>query len=289
MTSFKIILILFLLALACHLTACHQNRQPDLVFTGGANNFVQTEKRAFGGVEAIENSFVKINGELFAFFDPAATGELRKRNMKTGETKSVGKGMRFNYVIEEGEKLFAFYSLLGGIWRAESDDAGETWGNARQVIYEDFVTWNPGAVKDKNGKWHLLVEGDETGKPGQAGVACYWYTSLDGDSWTPQGKLIDHCGNAHLVSVVGGLLVIHGDFSTGTWQTTISTFDENKNEWKTHRNQFLIASPGVHVCDPSAIEESDGTILLSVSVDQNSITLTKGIGTFQELFERLTQ
>lgn len=287
MTSFKIILILFLLALALHLTACAENRQPDLVFTGEANTFSQTEKRAFGGEAAIENSFVFISNVLHAFYDPDATGAMKRKNMASGATQTgLPNGARFSYVMENEGELLNFVTIEGDIYRSRSTDGGLTWVDQIKVVEAERVQWNPGVARDSLGGWHMLIESSETGTGAfQGDVGCYYFTSADGITWAPQGRVIDRCGNPYLVFTSRGLLVIHGDLRD-VWSTTATTFDGET--WTTHREKFGIGSPGVHVCDPHAIEV-DGKILLSVSVDQNSITLSESNETFEQLHERLVQ
>lgn len=266
------------------LTACVKPR-PDLYFAGSENKFSQTEKMAFGGEAAIENSFVRVDGETYAFFDPNATGAMKRRNMRTGETVQVlDSGARFSYVIELGSMLLNFVTINGQIYKSRSLDGGLTWIDQIKIQEAPMVQWNPGVVIDAHGKWHMLVEADETGLPNQAGTGCYYYTSDDGEIWVGRGNVLPGCGNPFIAAVSGGLLVIHGDISTGTWVTTASTF--NGHEWRKHRDQFEIGSQGVHVCDPHAME-TDGKILLSVSVDQNSITLSEALDSFEKLFQRL--
>ena len=266
------------------LTACAKPR-PDLYFAGSENRFSQTEKMAFDGEAAIENSFIRVDGETYAFFDPNATGAMKRRNMRTGETIQVlDSGARFSYVIELGSMLLNFATINGQIYKSRSLDGGLTWIDQIKIQEAPMVQWNPGVVIDAHGKWHMLIEADETGLPNQAGTGCYYYTSDDGSTWTSRGRAIDKCGNPFLVAVSGGLLVIHGDISTGTWATTVSTFDGSR--WQKHRDRFEIGANGVHVCDPHAIED-EGRILLSVSVDQNSITLTEANDSFEDLHRRL--
>jgi hypothetical protein len=266
--------------------ACAKPSAPDLLFSGSENRFSTTEKRAWGGIEAIENSFVISGGELMAFFDPAATGEMRKRSMASGQTRSVLPGnARFSYVIAEMGELHNFVTISGRIHRMRSSDHGETWSDPIEIQAAPMVQWNPGVVKDGNGLWHMLIEASETGVgPLQGNVGCYYYTSADGDAWISHGRVIDKCGNPWLAATSRGLLVIHGDLKPGYWQTTASTFDGST--WETHRDKWLIHSPGVHVCDPHAIE-IDGRIILSVSVDQNSITLTEAADGLESLHQRL--
>jgi hypothetical protein len=275
-------------ALSLLLTACAKNdRQPDLVFNGSANQFSQTEKRAFGGIEAIENSFVFVSGKLFSFFDPAATGEMRRRDMENGATLSVlPNNARFSYVMENEGELLNFVTIDGDIYRSRSTDGGLTWIDQVKVIEAERVQWNPGVARDSLGGWHMLIESSETGVgPFQGDVGCYYFTSADGLEWTAHGRVIDKCGNPYLVFTSRGLLVIHGDLRD-VWWTTASTFDGTT--WTTHREKLDIGSPGVHVCDPHAIEK-DGKIILSVSVDQNSITLTESNETLEQLHERILQ
>lgn len=288
MKNLKIILIMLAAIAALHLTACAKtNRQPDLVFGGNANQFRQTEKRAFNGEAAIENSFVFISNVLHAFYDPSATGAMKRKNMATGTTETVAaSGARFSYVIAEGGELLNFVTIGGSIYRSRSTDGGLTWVDQIKVVEAERVQWNPGVVRDALGAWHMLIESSETGLGAfQGDVGCYYFTSSDGVQWQAQGRVIERCGNPYLAATSRGLLVIHGVIAD-VWSTTATTFDGTT--WQTHREKFDIGSPGVHVCDPHAIEV-DGKILLSVSVDQNSITLTESNETFEQLHERLVQ
>lgn len=89
-----------------------------------------------------------------------------------------------------------------------------------------------------------------------------------------------------LTATQNGLLIFYGDLTGDFWTTSVATFDGTS--WVKHKDKFDIGTPSVHVCDPHAIEV-DGKILLSVSVDQNSITLTEASDSFEALFERLTK
>jgi hypothetical protein len=276
--------ILLVMVVFAGVIGCSKKKDPDLIFSGSENHFYQKEKKAFGGVEAIENSFVRVQGIIVAFFDPRATGEMQRMELTSGNARRVlADNARFSYVMEHDEALLNFVTIANDIYRMESFDHGQTWTAPEMIIKAEMVQWNPGVVQDRSGKWHMLVEADETGLPNQGGVACYYFTSLDGNSWTKHGKVIDHCGNPYMVATEEGILVIHGD-SRGVWRTTASTFDGLK--WRTHLDKFMIESPGVHVCDPHAIQ-ANGKILLSVSVDQNSITLTEAFDSFESLYSRL--
>lgn len=279
----KLIPVLAILSCA----ACAKPEAPSLAFSGSENRFATTENRAWGGAAAIENSFVLHYGKLLAFFDPYATGAMSRRDMGSGETQSVlPGGARFSYVLNHNEELLNFVTIDGRINRMSSSDGGLTWSQPIEIQSAPLVQWNPGVVVDSNGLWHMLIEASETGTgPLQGNAACYYYTSADGISWASHGRVIERCGNPFLAATSRGLLVIHGDLEPGVWQTTASTFDGTT--WQTHRDKWAIGSAGVHVCDPHAIE-IDGKILLSVSVDQNSITLTQAIDSFESLYERLT-
>lgn len=272
------ILLLSLILVGCQ-------RTPDLTFSGQENRFRTTEKNAFKGAAAIENSFVRIGSDIVAFFDPNATGAMMRTTLGGQYPQTVlERDARFSYVIADEGKLLNFVTISGKIHRMESIDGGLSWSVPKEIQAAPMVQWNPGVVK-LSGTWHMLVEASETGDgPFQGDVGCYHYTSSDGDSWTSHGRVIDKCGNPFLAATSRGLMVIHGDLTTGVWQTTASTFDGS--DWETHRNAFLIHSPGVHVCDPHAIEDS-GRVILSVSVDQNSITLTEAVDSFEDMHRRL--
>ncbi|MBK8260174.1 MAG: hypothetical protein IPK80_02415 [Nannocystis sp.] len=145
MKNLKIILLMLAAIAALHLTACAKtNRQPDLVFGGDTNQFRQTEKRAFNGEAAIENSFVFISNVLHAFYDPDATGAMKRKNIQTGATQTVlPNGARFSYVMENEGELLNFVTIEGDIYRSRSTDGGLTWVDQIKVVEAERVQWNP--------------------------------------------------------------------------------------------------------------------------------------------------
>lgn len=262
-------------------------REFDLEFGGSENRFYQTQRKALGGLAAIENSFVMIDNQVVSFFDPDATGIMQRTVLNSGSVETVmPSDARFSYVTEIDGRLFNFVTRNNAIYRLESTDKGKTWTDLIQVVPADMIQWNVGVTKHQ-GTWHMLIEADETGLPNQQGVACYHLTSIDGISWTRTGEKIPNCGNPYLVSTPNGILSIHGVVYRPTeWHVIASTFDGTK--WTEHPDKFQIGVPNVHVCDPHAIEVN-GKILLSVSVDQNSISFAEANDTFESLYVRLTR
>jgi hypothetical protein len=86
-----------------------------------------------------------------------------------------------------------------------------------------------------------------------------------------------------------GLLSLHGYIKDGFWETTASTLELGSDEWVTHEEIFNIGLKGVHICDPSILELSNGSTMLSVSVDQDSISTAFSPKTLADIFTDLIE
>lgn len=244
-------------------------------------HFEQIQFRAMDGAAVIENSFVEIKGEIIAFFDSKADGEMLKASNKNGyrDRREVLRDARFSYVTKIEDRLFVFVTRSNDIFRLESFDDGETWQDEILILKAERLQWNVAVEIDKNGLWHMLVEtGDE---PSQADVRCDYYTSADGLTWMKETASIDRCGNPYLKETSHGILAMYGKLEN-VWHVTTSIL-ENDGTWR--ETGHRIEASGIHVCDPHAIEV-DGKILLSVSYDQNSIVFLRSDLDFDSFFKK---
>jgi hypothetical protein len=278
----KLILILSL----CFLSGCHKNSGAGDLNINGLS-YKQTEARAFGGQAAIESSFVRLNGEIMALFDPNANGSLFLARMTPFSQQQVMSNARFTYVFEYGGSYYNF-TTAGDVYLWKSDDL-VNWrliNNGEPVLTRSAGVWtqiwNVGVGVDASGIWHLLAETNE-GQPDQAGVGLAHATGVLVGETITFNKEAGHVlpgGNPYLKAVDNGLLIIHGVIERGYWTTAVSKFD-GTNWIQTDKR---IGIPNVHVCDPAAIDTPTGS-LLSVSVDQNSIYLLESPQTLEEIYK----
>lgn len=262
---------------------------------------------AFNRNYVIEASVVNINDTLLAFVDTEALGNLDAVSLDNdGKAVSipsrVATSMRFSYVLEHQGKLYSFYWRPGGIYLSVSDD-GISWrqlnnalpvlstSNDETSIYNQI--WNVGVAVDSSGVWHLLAETSDS-TPGQLAVGCAYSTAtltgetINFDLSRSATHVISHCGNPWVKATDGGLFVIHGqagdpvgDFGA-EWYVTASTFDGAT--WKTHKDNFLIGQPGIHVCDPHLVDLPGGGSMLTVSVDQEVTFSMQSLQSSDEIF-----
>lgn len=298
-----------LIALTILLVGCAKNPAHDLAFKGTANRFTQTQKLAFNGTPAIENSMVHFGGTILSFFDPSANSSMFMSDLGT-DGKSFGSprlilesGARFSYVMAYNGTLYNFVTRQNVVHLMTSTD-GVTWAEQGPVLTPSsdphspyHQLWNVGVAVDSSGTFHMLIESGDS-QPAQRGVGLTYATAqlingrLDFDPGKSSAFMVLGGGNPFVTYVEGkGLLVIHGQAYTPAngfgdeWYTTASTFDGTT--WQTHTSAFSIGAVGVHVCDPHAIETPSG-VLLTMSVDQNSIYKTEAAGeTFAALYQRL--
>lgn len=299
--------IIFALSMLLAGCSCSKKQVADLEFSGSAASFVQVQKKAFGGLASIENSFVKVGSDVIALHDPHADGSLFKVNLGpsglefNGDTRIAGQ-TRFTYVFEHDGVFYNFVWRDNDIYLLKSADL-TNWqlinnGNpvltsAPGTIYANV--WNVGVAVDDNGVWHLLVEcADGTGPASQQGGVglAYSFATMTNDEINfdvnrTTSFVIPNGGNPDLKFVSGkGLLSIHGSLENGLWVVRASTFQNGT--WTLH-NDFYLGTPSIHVCDPSLVQLDDGSTLLSVSYDQNSIFLAKSPLSIPVLFDTINQ
>lgn len=289
------------------LAACSCSKPTPQLYTSAASGFEQAQAKAFGGSQSIENSLLLVQGEVVAMHDPYFDGSLFKAHLGTSglEFRSnikVASDARFTHVIEHQGVYYNFVLRSGDVYLLKSPDL-VTWtliNGGRPVLTHTPGTiyanvWNVGAAVDDVGTWHLLVESaDGLGAPGtQGGVGlAYSFASMVNDeidfdlNRTPT-HVIANGGNPDLKFVPGkGLLAVHGSLIGGIWRVRAST--RIAGTWRTSET-FEVGSENIQVCDPSLVELSDGSTLMSVSVDQNSIYLLKSKENLASIFERVAQ
>lgn len=282
----------------------------DLQFYGDANVFSQTQRSAFNGAPAIENSMVIRNDRVISFFDPAAVGSMTMADLGSnglgfsGAQSVMSRGARFSYVLEYQGKLWNFvtegnvylYSSIDGIsWTIEND--GDPVMTATPGT--PYATlWNVGVDVDSNGVWHLLVEAaNEEGSLGQGGVGLGYSTAqmtngrINFDLNKTPAHVIPKGGNPYVKALPDGrIFTVYGRlwnpiFDIGQeWHVTASTLENGI--WTNHDN-FVLGTPGQHVCDPHMIDLPTGGSLLTVSVAQNAINIATSNLTIEQLANKL--
>ncbi len=307
--SLAIISLIFLLALAS--IGCSEPPAPDLGMRGSAVSiYPNIKNQAFNGIPAIENSMIVRDGTVKAWFDPAAVGSMEIADLGTSGLDFSAKqtvmtsGARFSYVIEHQGTLWNFVTS-GHVYLYSSTD-GITWTIAndgepvlRAAPGTPYATlWNVGVDVDQNGVWHLLVEAaDEAGSINQAGVGLGYSTAvmtggrIEFDSNMSQQHVLPKGGNPYVKALSNGkIFVVHGQlwdpiFDLGSeWYTTASTL--SGSTWTTHEN-FVIGTPGQHVCDPHMVDLPNGGSMISVSVAQNSISLATSTLTIEQIASQI--
>lgn len=290
----KYLILAFLALTAC---GAKQSSDPDinLQFTGTANSFVQTEKKAFNGQAAIETSLVSIRGQLVAFFDPTASGQMDRANLDgSNQVTVISSGLaRFSYVMTYSNLLYAFVTRNRDVYELTSADDGFTWVEQGKVISHSddpnsiyYNIWNVGVDVDDTGAWHMLIEcANASGTAQSVGLGYATGALADLDNNKSAAQVIQSAGNPFVKFVPGkGILAIYGTFK-GVWSTTAATFDGTA--WMPHEDKFMISAEGYHICDPHAAETAEG-LLLTVSVNQNSIYKTESLDeTFASLYDKL--
>lgn len=293
--------------------SCASVKDINLEFYGNANNFFQSEKKAYLGHTLAETSLVRMGSDIITFFSDSGRGEYMARaNLGvTGYEWSdsrvvVENGSRFTYVFKHGDILYNASTRVDGVYLMSSSD-GEEWAELGRILSKSddpnskrFNLWNPAIAVDHTGTWHLLVEAADYRNQNAVGLIYATtvvpttpsYGSINFDSTVSNDFVIEGGGNPWVTHIKGkGLLVIHGyiwkpiEPFTNHWYTTASTFDGV--HWTTHADKFRIGVYNIHVCDPHAIEVN-GDIILNVGVDQAFIYKTHARNeTFESLWIKL--
>lgn len=315
MKAIKTALIASLIVSA--LTGCAQQPdQPktafDLQFDGSATMFTESHALSYNQQGAIENSLVNFNGKVLAFFDPNMNGDFFKAELGSDgksfiDQQQITSSVRFPYTLVANNSLYNFGSMNGDIYLWKSTDGGNSWAlvnNGQPVLHHSSdpnsiynQVWNVGVAVDDNGTWHMLVECSVAGAvASNVGLAYSTATmtndSIDFDSNRSNSQVIPKAGNPFLAFVSGkGLLAVHGVTADPTaqygdeWFVSASTLATGSNTWIEHKNTFRIGTKGVHVCDPHLVELPAGGLMMTVSMNQDSISTAYAPGvTFSSMF-----
>lgn len=313
-TIFAVTLFSFILC-ACHKPMATSKTAYELSFSERAAIFTESHALEFNSQGAIENSLVRLGDQVLAFFDPNMNGDFFRASLGTdgkhfSKQEAISSGIRFPYTLAVGTVLYNFCLQNQDIYAYKSIDSGFTWkiiNNGNPVLSHESSPnsiynqiWNVGVAIDDQGLWHMLVECSIAGNdPAKVGLA-YTTAIMDGDtiSFDPSKtnqQVIQRAGNPFLTYIKGqGLLALHGVTADPTveygdeWFVTASTHAINSTKWIEHKDTFRIGKPGVHVCDPHLVELPSGGLMLTVSVNQDSIsTAFAPRSTYQDLIRSL--
>jgi hypothetical protein len=304
------ILLLFLSSIGCSAEKSKPTFQ--LEFNGKASVFSQTQANAFNGLASIENSLLNVGGEIKALHDPFINGTLYVSDLGSNGIGFTGleavlSDTRFTHVIEHAGAYYNF-GLIGKdvyLWKSSDLKAWRKINGGQPVlthedgtIYENL--WNVGVAVDGAGTWHLLAETAPHGV-GQAGLGLAYMTaamnseSISFDATKTGTHAIPFGGNPYLKHVPGkGILALYGmsfhssgfESLQNYWYVSAGTLQAG-GVWVDHSDKFAIGVAAIAVCDPHLVELSDGSLLGTVSVNQDSISIFKTGSTATELFDSL--
>lgn len=294
------------LALLVFLTACGETRSTNgtrQIVSLGNVNFEQGKTLNLNGARVVDSSLVGNTlyydyegGEFFAKSDELVDGNARP----SIEVHSIG--LNFTYVMAYRGILYRFGEHGNNIYLDSSQD-GITWSptNGGRPIIEHSVDphsdwnqlWNVGADIDSSGVWHILIECSDA-SPNQINVGlCYAKGDLNGFVRVNAKQVIAHGGNPYIKAVSGGLLIVHGMIYSpfgpfgNEWYITASTLKDGESKFITHREEFVLGTPGIHDCDPH-LAELNGGLTLVFSVDQSHLQTATARLTFEQFFKTLT-
>lgn len=319
---YKNLLKSFCLAIAVLSTSCAKEKTNNeltttttSVFTlslfGSAKQFYEKTNPALGAGVIVENSVVNFQNQILAFYDEGANGNFTSAELGSfgGDflnQKFLNIDRRFSYVFDYQGVLYNFFYRNNSIFLEKSTD-GLIWqpmNNGLAVLNSDpnpnsiyHYIWNVGVTVDENGVWHLVVECSDFRDNGYAGLG---YSSailvgdqIEFDTNKSANFLIQQAGNPYMTYVPGkGLLIVHGrivlpnENFDSEWYVSATTINLNTNTVTEH-NDFQIGVRGIHVADPHLVELSNGKILLSLSVNQNSTYFVYSDQTIESFFDSL--
>ncbi|AZZ35396.1 hypothetical protein CIK05_00795 [Bdellovibrio sp. qaytius] len=303
------------LAIAVFITGCAKEKQINKLYSlqlfGSAKNFYEKDNPALGAKVIIENSLVKFENQIFAFYDEGAIGnfssaELGESGNDFKRRKSINFGRRFSYVLSHQGNLYNFYQKDNSIFLEKSSD-GINWlpmNNGQAVLSSEsgqysiyYSVWNVGVTVDENDVWHMVVECSDYRGNAFAGLG-YSSATLVGDQIEfdtnkTNNFIIQQAGNPYLANVPGkGLLIVYGRTTlpnenfNNEWYVTAATLNLNNNAVVEH-NDFQIGVPGIDVADPHLIEVPNGKLLLSLSVHQDSTYFIYSNQTLDSFYDSL--
>lgn len=292
---------------------------PPLEFYGTNNSFQGGSSPAFGGITTVESSLLNVDGKILALHDPTYgtalyLSDLGANGLSFLSLDQVDLCVRFPYTMAHGGIFYTFGLKDQDIYVWESSDLKHwqpssqgkpvlTHSEAPGSPYNQL--WNVGVAVDDHRVWHMLVESSDA-TAGQRSVGLTYakaqmvngVLNFDLDRSTTQ--VIPHGGNPDVKFVSGrGLLVTHGQvfdpvYGVNSWYTTMSTLETGHRAWQTHKDKVVIglagdmeADPVTAVADPSLVELSDGTTLMTLSVAQDSVYLVHSTKSLKKLFDEL--
>lgn len=276
-----------------------------LYFNGKASMFASDNTWQFGRDIVVENSFININGDVFAYFDENASSDLTRASIGSSaqlyQNKQVitPKDRRFSYVFTHNNVMYDFYYVANKIYLEKSTD-GVKWHqmNGGQPVLNDSTDpqslyrqiWNVGVDVDDNGVFHMLIESSDDRGNAYAGLT-YSTAILSGDMISFDANksathLVSDAGNPYLKNIPGkGMLVFYGKIKDHSlWYVSAGKLVAGV---LTESPSFQIGATGVHVCDPAAIELPDGRTILSVSFDQVATYFAFSNMTLEQIYDSL--
>jgi hypothetical protein len=207
---------------------------------------------------------------------------------------TIDSDVKFSYVLKHNNQFYNLYLGPDGIHlkhEMELLTAWSHWNDGQPLVpvgAGDYAhLWNPSAVVDDGGLWHLLIECGANEDQSDVGL-CYVTGNLSGAMFTivnDYGKVISGAGNAFLgKDSTGNIFSIYGKIeSGGKWYVGGAVL--NGTDW-VESQAFKIAAPGIHVCDPHLAETTEGVTMV-VSYDQDSIYELKLNSTFNDIVNKL--
>ncbi len=284
-----------------------------LTFVGSsAKGFHQGAPMEYGNQRVVDSSVLNVNGELKAFLDWGDSAFFGSENIVNGMEVNftpTHTGLNFTYTIYQNGNYYNFGWMGGNIYLDKSAD-GIHWtriNGGRPVLHREmdptsnwYSIYNVGVDVDTNGLWHLVVECMDSA-PNELNVGlCYSNATMNGDEINfDTNKLaqqvVAHGGNPYLKILPGqGMLIVHGQANDATgpfgkeWYVTATTVAEGTMDFVTHKDKFMVGTPGIHDCDPHMAMKPDGELLLVLSVDQSHVATATAGTTLESLFDSLT-
>lgn|GEM_PF-4869777 len=294
-----------LISVSCTKQSSTEQLNPPLYFHSKASIFGSNNRPSLGGAIAIENSLVSFQGQTLAFFDEGPAGDLTSANIGSDGSVFSNKRLiekydhRFSYVFNYQNVLYDFYNKGGEIYLDKSLD-GINWqliNNGQPVLNTEsdsnsiyHFIWNVGVAVDDNGIWQMLIESSDSRGNYFAGLSYSTATmnndSIDFNINKSSNFVTNKAGNPFLQNIPGkGLLVFYGkQDERNLWFITAGIL---VNGTFTEHLEFMIGAPGIHVCDPAALQLADGSTLLSLSFNQDSTYMAYSDMSLEQIFDSL--
>lgn len=244
----------------------------------------------------VESSLLMKNGQEWVYYDYGAQGDFDLTiNNGVGQTLDTQHG-RFLNVFWVGSVLYEIYIQSDGAYCRTSTD-GLTWGSPYKILSIVPGTifanvWNVTPAQGPDRTWIVLVECSETGAENPSLVELQ--SDIVSDTipdFTPQQTAsvfttISMAGNAWVQYVTGkGWLMLCGQIFDGFWVTVAYTKMAASDFWE--KKNFLVAQPGIHICDPSLTDGTLHGLSLLVSYNQNEVLRLDSSLTMAEFYDTI--